>query len=177
MSKSIHVGRQRGVALVVALVVLLMVSVLGLSSMRSSVFSTKVSLGVQSDVKTFEAAETAINATYMQLVALNDSELFARIDGVTARSCIRTNGGAVQGACGASDTLDQRGLLRAESYSYLAGYSALANTQVSTTGGGAIFVDYRIDIMGDSEMDFYNITNHHLQETLKRGIKVGSEIQ
>jgi len=132
---------------------------------------------VQSDVKTFEAAETAINATYQQLNALDDNELFTRIDGATARFCVKADGGIAQGGCGVSDSMDSRGLLRAESYSYLAGFSPIANTQVSTAGGGAIFVDYRIDIMGESEMDFYRISNQHLQETLKRGIKVGSDIQ
>lgn len=177
MNRSMRPGGQRGVALIVALVVLLMVSFLGISSMRSSVFSTKVAIGVQSDVMTFEAAETAINATYAALSGLDDTELFNQIDGVTARYCIKASSGAVQGGCASSDSMDDRGLLRAESYSYLAGFSAIANTQVSTTGGGAIFVDYRIDIMGDSEMDFYNISNQHLQETLKRGIKVGTDIQ
>lgn len=168
--------QQQGAALVIALLVLLMVSVLGLSAMRSSVFSAKVATGVQSDVMTFEAAETAIVSAYQQLVALSNEQLYAALDGQAAEYCMKANGVA-QGTCASSDRMDVRGLLQAESYSYLDGFSAIPNSQVSTTGGAGVFVDYRINILGDSEMVSYNIENHHLQETLKRGIKPGAEIE
>ncbi|WP_341707534.1 PilX N-terminal domain-containing pilus assembly protein [Halopseudomonas sp.] len=166
---------QRGVALVVALLVLLMVSVLGLSAMRSSVFSAKVATGVQSDVMTFEAAETVIVSTYGALTALSNEQLYNAVDGQAARYCMKS-AGAAQGACGSTDFMDVRGLLQAESYSYLDGFSPISGSQVSSSGGAGVFVDYRINILGESEMDNYGIENHHLQETLKRGIKPGAEI-
>ncbi|MEL0168733.1 MAG: PilX N-terminal domain-containing pilus assembly protein [Pseudomonadaceae bacterium] len=166
---------QRGIALVVALLVLLMVSVLGLSAMRSSVFSSKVATGVQSDVMTFEAAETVVVGTYDALTVLSNEQLYNAVDGQAARYCMKSTG-AAQGSCGAGDFMDVRGLLQAESYSYLDGFSPISGSQVSSSGGAGVFVDYRINILGESEMATYGIENHHLQETLKRGIKPGAEI-
>ncbi|POB05181.1 PilX N-terminal domain-containing pilus assembly protein [Halopseudomonas oceani] len=166
---------QQGIALVVALVVLLMVSVLGLSAMRASVFSAKVATGVQSDVMTFEAAETAIVSTYEELSGLSNEQLYAAVDGQASQFCITENG-AVDGACGSTNFMDVRGLLQAESLSYLDGFSPISGSQVSSSGGAGVFVDYRINILGESEMPNYSIENHHLQETLKRGIKPGAEI-
>ena len=175
MAVAMKVQAQRGVALVIALLVLLMVSVLGLSAMRASVFSAKVATGVQSDVMTFEAAENAIVSTYDALTALDNEQLYAAVDGKPAEYCMKSSGIA-EGACGSTDAMDVRGLLQAGSFSYLDGFSPIAGSQVSSTGGAGIFVDYRINMLGESEMATYRIENHHLQETLKRGIKPGAEI-
>ncbi len=53
--------RQEGAALVIALLILVVVSLLGVSAMKTSVFSAKVATGTQADAMTFEAAETSLS--------------------------------------------------------------------------------------------------------------------
>ena len=59
--------RQKGAALMVALMILVVVSLMGVSAMKSSVFSTKVATSTQADAMTFEAAETAVTEAYAEL--------------------------------------------------------------------------------------------------------------
>lgn len=169
-------GTQKGAALAVALIILLMVSVLGLTAMRASIFSTKVSTGVQADAMTFEAAENAISAAYAALSSMSNEQLFGAVESQPAQYCLKASGSS-SGSCAQTDFMDERQLLQAQSFSYLSGYQAISGNQVSVTGGTSVFVDYRIDIVGHSEMPAYNIENHHLQETLKRGIKSGSDAE
>ena len=61
--------RQQGAALVVALLILVVVSLLGVSAMKSSVFSAKVATGTQADAMTFEAAETSLTGAYKEPVS------------------------------------------------------------------------------------------------------------
>ncbi|SDS65490.1 Tfp pilus assembly protein PilX [Halopseudomonas litoralis] len=166
---------ERGAVLLVSLLILLMVSVLGISAMRSSIFANKVATGIQADAMTFEAAETAIAVAYGSMLQNNSLQtVFA--PGHTTTTCI-ASGGSSDGSCGSNTTFDNRGLLTAEAFSYFAGYKALPGGQISTTAGGNLFVDYKINILGQSTMPSYNIENHHQQEALKRGIKPGSEIE
>jgi len=49
-------NNQRGAALIVALLILVVVSVLGVSAMKTSMFAAKVATGTQADAMVFEAA-------------------------------------------------------------------------------------------------------------------------
>src|SRR5690606_41934828 len=137
-------------------------------------FANTLATGEPADAMTFEAAEPAIAVAYGALAANTALQpVFA--PGYTHTGCV-TPSGMSNGACGANSTFDKRGLLRAEAYSYFGGYKALSGSQISTTGGSNLFVDYKINVLGQSVMPSYNIENHHLQEALKRGIKPGSAI-
>lgn len=171
--KPTRASSQRGAVLLVSLLILLMVSVLGISAMRSSIFANKVATGIQADAMTFEAAETAIAVAYGGMLADTSLQtVFA--PGHTTTNCI-TSSGSSTGGCG-NTTFDNRSLLTAEAFTYFGGYKALPGSQISTTAGSNLFVDYKINILGQSTMPSYNIENHHQQEALKRGIKPGSEI-
>lgn len=170
--------RQKGAALMVALMILVVVSLLGVSAMKSSVFSTKVATSTQADAMTFEAAETALMETYAELNQMDGQELYNNLAGANVfQRCVAEDNTSQEGVCGQSDHLDSRGLLKASSTSRLNGYEPVAGSQISSSGGGAIFVDYKIAMLGESEMNSFNLENHHLQEALKRGIKPGSEIE
>ncbi len=169
--------KQAGAALIVALVILVMVSLLGVSAMRSSIFSSKVVTGVQADALSFEAAETAIAIAFRGLSSLNDIELTAALDSGGVEACVSGTGSMTAGECDSTAFMDSRGLLRAQAYSYLSGYQPIAGSQVSVTGSGGVFVDYRVDILGQSDFPTLKLDNNHLQETLKRGIKPGSDIK
>lgn len=166
---------QRGAVLLVSLLILLMVSILGISAMRSSIFANKVATGIQADAMTFEAAETAVTATFGGLAA-NQSLQNVFSPGYITTTCISSSG-INNGDCGPTDSIDRRGLLTAEAVTYFGGYKALSGSQISTQGGSSLFVDYKINILGQSTMPSYNIENHHLQEALKRGLRPGSEIE
>ncbi|MZR61360.1 PilX N-terminal domain-containing pilus assembly protein [Alcanivorax sp. DP30] len=177
-SELIKLHRQQGAALMVALMILVVVSLLGLSAMKSSVFSAKVATGTQADAMTFEAAETALIEAYEELSDLSGEDLYAQLSGSNSlQRCVSKSNTSKEGVCGNNDYLDSRGLLRAASTSRLDGYEPIEGSQISTTGGGAVFVDYKIAMLGESEMKSFNLDNHHLQEALKRGIKPGSEIE
>lgn len=164
---------QSGAVLLVSLLILLMVSVLGISAMRSSIFANKIATGIQADAMTFEAAETAIAVVYGNLADNSQQAIFS--PGYSATTCVTANSSS-NSSCAANTFFDKRSLLQAEAYSYFDGYKALSGSQISISGGSNLFVDYKINILGQSTMPSYNIENHHHQETLKRGIKPGAEI-
>lgn len=166
---------QSGAVLLVSILILLMVSVLGISAMRASIFSSKVATGIQADAMTFEAAETAIAVTYGGMLADNSLQT-SFSPGYHSQICISQTA-INSGSCGNDAFLDARDLLKAEAFSYFGGYKALSGSQISVSGGANLFVDYKVNILGQSSMPSYNIENHHHQEALKRGIKPGSEIE
>ncbi|WP_185267800.1 pilus assembly PilX family protein [Halopseudomonas xiamenensis] len=179
MYESTFTGRpqtQRGAALLVSLIILLMVSLMGLSALRSSLFSGKVATGVQGDAMTFEAAETALGVTYRKLNEMTDQQLYTAFASGVVEYCVERSNSESEGACGSNARLDERGLLRAGSLSYLGGYTPLDGSQVSQTGAGTIFADYQINMLAESEMPALSLQNHHFQEALKRGIAPSSEL-
>lgn len=168
---------QRGAALLVALIILVMVSVMGISALRSSMFSGKVATGIQADAMTFEAAETALGVTYRHLSTMTDQALYTALDGGAVEFCVENTNPDATGACGANTFMDDRQLLRARSVSYHAGYSPIDGSQVSLTGTGSVFVDYQVNMLAESDMPSLSLENYHLQEALKRGIMPASDIK
>lgn len=178
MNSQTHSHQQRGAALLVALIVLLMVSLMGISALRSSMFSGKVATSVQADAMTFEAAETALGITFRNLNAMSNEELYTGLADGVVEYCIQHSNPEATGACSGSNFMDARGLLRAQSTSFLAGYAMRDGFAVSQTGGASsIFVDYRINMLAESEMPTLNLENYHLQEALKIGILPASDIR
>lgn len=170
-------GSQRGAALLVSLIILVMVSMMGISALRSSIFSGKVATGIQADAMTFEAAETALGVTYRNLSAMTDQALYAALDGGAVEYCVERSNPDSAGACGTNSFMDERQLLQARSISHHAGYSPIDGSQVSITGTGSVFVDYRVNMLAESAMPSLSLENHHLQEALKRGIMPASDIK
>ena len=167
---------QKGAALLVSLIILVMVSLMGISALRSSICSGKVATSVQADAMTFEAAETALGVTFRSLSTLTGEQLYTGLAGGIVERCIQHSNPQATGACTGSSFLDERGLLRAQSSSYLAGYAMRDGFAVSQSGSGSIFVDYQINMLAESEMPTLNLENFHLQEALKFGILPASEI-
>ena len=169
---------QQGAALVVALLILVVVSLLGVSAMKSSVFSAKVATGTQADAMTFEAAETALIKVYSELNAMSGEDLYASMGGgAVLQRCVSSSDKNKEGACVEGDYLDSRQLLQSSSVSKLNGYEPVPGSQISTSGGGAVYVEYKVAMLGESDMKSFNLDSHHFQEALKRGLKPGSEIE
>src|SRR5690606_27430790 len=106
MKQRSTMNRQRGAALLVALMILLIVSVIGISAMRSSSFSAKVAMGTQLDAMAFEAAETAIGQTLDKLLAADAAstdDVTLLMNGEVLVWCIKDNGVITKKACEAAD--------------------------------------------------------------------------
>lgn len=174
MNSNLHT--QRGAALLISLIILLLVSVMGISALRSSIFSGKVATSVQADAMTFEAAETALGVTFRNLDSLTNEELYTGLADGVMEYCILHSNPDSTGACAGSSFMDERELLRAQSTSFIAGYTMRDGFAVGQSGSGSIFVDYQINMLAESEMPTLNLENFHLQEALKFGILPASEI-
>lgn len=166
---------QQGAALLVALVIMALVSVLGLSALRSSLFSGKIATVAQADAMAFEAAETALRVTYNRLYSMDGEALLTELYNGLVSYCITSNG--IKGeVCSNIDFMDMRNLLVANSVSTIAGYTPREGFQLSQTGSSGIYVDYNIDIYSKSEMQALGIENYHKQESVKFGVLPASEI-
>ncbi len=167
---------QRGAALLIALFVLVIVSVMGITAMKTSMFSAKIATGTQIDAMAFEGAESAITATFIELGG-DDEVMQKLLLGETIARCITMTSQTVGGACGQDQTLDSRGLVVAESHSKVNGFAPIDGYQIGSSGGGAQLVEYKIGILGDSELPDLAVENHHMQEALKRALKPSSDIE
>ncbi len=59
-------SRERGMALLIALIVLIVVSILGVAAMRVALFQSRVSVNSQTENLAFQAAESGLNAALTQ---------------------------------------------------------------------------------------------------------------
>ena len=178
------INQQRGMALMAALMVLLVISIIGVTAMRSSAFSAKVATGVQLDAIAFEAAESAIAETLFSISEFNDSQSGEEYDqiidlfnGGTLIWCV-TKAGRTTDACTDESRFDSRGVVRAEARAASTGYSATSGNQISSAGGGGVLIaDFELTIQGNSTLVGYGLSNRHVQQALRRGMVPGSEIQ
>lgn len=156
---------QQGAVLVVALIIMVMVSLLGISAMRASVQSNKVATGVQADTMSFEAAETALGVVFNTLNNMTEQELTAAVvDGSSVEYCITSNG-LTDSSCENNEFMDSRNLLKAQAFAT----HPPNNCRPISGFDVEEFKDLVINLLGESEMPNYNIQNHHLQEGLKLG--------
>lgn len=146
---------QRGVALFVALMILVIISILGIAAMRSSITNARIATGIQGGAMTFQAAQSAINKaiediTYKDGVAstLLSSMVLKRNQGEqpTYHRCL-VNGKSteVDSSCSSSQFFDTRKLLQSSYDAYLEknqsvalGYSTLAFNTIVVTGSGSM---------------------------------------
>jgi type IV pilus assembly protein PilX len=180
-----NIQRQRGAALLVALMILLIVSIIGVAAMRSSTLASRVAMGAQLDAIVFEAAESAIAETMANLTVFNASddelkfeEIVSLFNGETITWCLQKDLSRKLDSCGNSDFLDSRSLITAESRSKAVGFSAVSGNQISSAGGAAVlFADFELAIQGDGAMPGYGLSNRHVQQALRRGMIPAKEIQ
>lgn len=105
---------QQGAALLVALVVLLAITLMGVTSLRSGLFHERMSLNSQADALTFMGAESGINGIMAAARRIGDqgnSESFFAdtIIGKRAQTNCVTHAGLLSGACSQlSHALDTR---------------------------------------------------------------------
>jgi len=176
MSVSLSSGyRQRGVALLIALLILVVVSLMGITAMKTSMFSAKIATGTQVDAMAFEGAESAISDAYRHLETMSSDDLQFFLGGGIMRRCL-SGGGSTDSACTASSRMDSRGLINSGSRIRQEGFQAVPGGQVSMSGNSVIAMDFNFDIVGDAEVEEFNIDNSHVQQALKRGLVSNSDL-
>lgn len=176
---------QRGAALAVALMILVITSIIGITAMRTSIMSTKITVGAQAAAMSFHAAETAINAVFEE-GATPGAPIFTELmqrygigDTTPEDRCVTAATIYVDGLCPGGSFMDSRGLVRAESRTVLAGVGGMAGTigQISTSGNaGNISVAYNFLTVGHGSLPVVNIDNWNVQEFRTTAFKPAGEL-
>jgi len=105
-------GHQQGAALLIALIILLMITLMGVSALKSGIFQEMMAFNAQAEEMSFHGAETAISAIVTEArsnnVMLNDL-----IDAGNAATehCVTLSAGLQDEACGAGEVIDERAAL------------------------------------------------------------------
>lgn len=168
---------QSGAALLVALLILVIVSVLGVVSMRGSIFSAKMATGTQAQAMAFEANETAISQALQeyQKMPLEDFDDAMDVAGGTWR-CVMAGNPSRDGRCGASDYMDSRKALVATSRSMYERNASgrvmatpISGGQLNPGPGGSVPADLQIRINSRAEIGALSIGSEHQQNAVRRG--------
>ena len=156
------VSTQRGVALLIALLILVVVSLMGITAMKTSMFSAKIATGTQVDAMAFEGAESAVSDAYKHLETMSSDELQFFLSGGIMNRCL-SGGTSTDVVCEASSRMDSRGLINAGSRTRQEGLQAVSGGQVSMSGNNVIPMDYNFDILGGAEIQDFDVENYHVQ--------------
>lgn len=120
--------KQQGAALFIALVILVIISVLGVTSLRSSSTDARVVTNVQAAAHSFQAAESAINEIISVMeTKKQDSDSYGRIvselvenRNLVLKYCVtengvkkNTDGDPVSASCAADDFFDSKEIVQA----------------------------------------------------------------
>lgn len=186
--------RQAGVALVIALLILLVISIIGVVALRTSAFNAKISTSARGSALSFQAAESALAALFLEAADQSDADPGNVINvaigqlGLGAITpvdrCVTKNDLHKPFACTAADSIDDRGLLQASSRLVVKPNPVLSpptatdagGDQISRAGeGSTIFADYEFVGVGRGSLDALNIENFNVQEFAQRGIVPGDD--
>lgn len=120
--------KQQGVALIMAMVILVILTMLGISSMKSSTLELKMAAGIQDNTMAFQAAESGLVEAFRTIVldpnqAITSS--FTPVSGITAMTVTEYTGqSAVTGTSTPSSSVSYR-------------YSNFRQTATANTSSGA----------------------------------------
>lgn len=141
--------RQTGAALIVALVILLAVTMIGISAVKSGLFHERMAFNAQANELSFQAAETAI-AAVIEEAKTNGSMLTIMLDSSsTTLHCVSSTEGLELDVCANDETIDARSSLQANAESRYDSKKPLLDTdaasfmdfQFSTDGTGSFVSD------------------------------------
>lgn len=171
-----HWHRQRGVALLLTLLILTAVSLLGVSALRASLFGARMATGTEIDAMAFAAAESAIDAT-LSALKNNPERLRSLLAGNTLTQCVTLANPGKAGACASGDHLDFRALVVAESHARRVGYRPVASGSIGVDSDetAPLVVEYRIAILGEATIAHFGRHEHHMQIVVVRGPKPATE--
>lgn len=170
----IDVFRQRGAALFIALIILLLVSLAGISAMKSGIFHERMAFNSQAEELTFQASETGINAVMSKA---RTSGVFAQSikDGSTSgrlAHCVTSASGVIVGACTSTTTLDQRAAILADAESQFDGVKPILGTDPEA------FMHHQFSTIGEGKFASNTLpfSNKNYQEWRKVGPGIGGGV-
>ena len=156
---------QKGMALVITLLLLVMLAVMGVSAMRMTMTNARISTSAQLSSMTFHAAESSLAITYAEMLDPTSTILPAVLDGAPVRRCQTAAQQIVAGACADAARFDSRNLLQAQSSTSLAGISSdLSLLEGAQLNGQQLLVHYRVDTTAAGEAPAQSTAAYHVQE-------------
>lgn len=157
--------RQQGAALFVALIILLIVSMMGVSAMKSGILSEKMAFNTQARELSFQAAETAINGVIDN--ARSSGEFVSKLLGTGGvhTHCVNADNRMIEGACPVGTTFDQRSVLQGQAE------SRFDRQRVVFDNDASAIVDYQFLSIGEGKFARADLPfkNRNLQEWRKLG--------
>lgn len=179
--------KQSGAALVIALMILVIISIVGLTALRSSVFNTKISTMNQASTMSFQGAETAIAAVFDEAVRLPFTtpghvvgyavaELgFGNM--VVVERCVTHGNLYLQRACTNNDFVDSRGLVQAGSRTVVKPTPRLKENEVITdnTGGSTTIRYYDFVTVADAYVPVMRTSSFNVQEFTTEALSTGGQ--
>lgn len=176
---------QSGAALVIALMILVIISIVGLTALRSSVFNTKISTMNQASTMSFQGAETAIAAVFDEAVNQSFktpghvvSYAVAELgfgNNVVINRCVTHGNLYLQRACTNNDFVDSRGLVQAGSRTMVKPTPRLKLNEVITdnTGGSTTIRYYDFVTVADAYVPVMRMSNFNVQEFTTEALSTG----
>jgi len=175
-------GRQKGMALFIALLLLVVISILGVSAMRMSLFNARITTGSQVNTMTFQAGESALQSVYEE--ALNadlggqDNVILRAMnkrfaEGVfeVQKRCVTDSDPYQSGDCASGDYMDSRSLIKASSQTVVKDVIRPV-VGSSITSGGTTVVWYDFVSVAKGDMEELQVESHNVQEFSRKGLLV-----
>ena len=176
---------QRGVALIIALMILVIISIIGIAAMRTSLFNTKIATSAQASTMSFEGAETAISAVFDEatnqpfetpghVVGYAVAELGVGKTVVVDR-CVTQADAFAQKACTNADFVDSRDLVQASSRTIVkkTGRFKTGNVLTTNTGGSTSIQYYDFITVADGHVPALKMENYNVQEFTAEALSTG----
>lgn len=164
---------QRGAALIVALLILVIISIIGVAAMRTSIFNSKIATSAQAGTMSFQAAESALAGVLNEAETVSTSTPGHVIgsaitslglgSNVVQNRCVTAADTQKSGTCAAADYMDSRDLVKSSSRTVVKGKTrAKLGEQVSL--GGTRFAYYDFVTVAEGGVEVMNIKNFNVQE-------------
>lgn len=139
--------QQGGAALLIALLILLMVTLMGVSALKSGIFHERMAFNAQAEEMTFQAAETAINGVIAYGLE-NGSFLTQMMNSAgDIEQCVTMVSGLAEGACSAGQTVDIRESIQSSASSKFDGRKPLVGSDAD------YFMDYQFATEGHGSFE------------------------
>ncbi len=156
---------QKGVALIVALMMLLILAIMGVSAMRMSMINARISTSAQISEMAFHAAESSLAATYSEVLDSGSVMLPTLLDGEIVRLCQLDTSLNSAGACAANARFDSRGLLQAQSRTVQTGVSPdLSLLEGAQLNGQQLLVPHSMEMTAVGEAPDLDVASYNVQE-------------
>lgn len=175
---------QRGAALVVALLILIIISIIGITAMRTSLFSAKVATMAQASTMSFQGAESAISAVFDEAKNQSFSSpghvvgyAIAQLGvgkTVLIERCVTQATPYKQGACDSGDFVDARGLVKAGSRTMVKPTGRYKEGETITSNTNSTSIQYYDFITAaNAEVAAMKVSNFNVQEFTTEALSLG----